>query len=458
MSRSLVCLVCAVLLAVATQLPAQPPATSHPTASPSEAGGTVSGNGTVVLKLKPDRLRMQVQLESHGKSVEAALDRLKTRREAALKKLIELKADKDSIVISNPAMSKFDANNGPMAVPGGPGMGVPMNPGVPMMGPPGVMPAPNWPPPPGTTAPGPAMPPPTYAPAGSEESQPDSSVVPGPVQPAPTLQPVRVEKNTSSSAPVKAVPAVQTVRRMSGNEAGAIVGSAPATTVTSPAVAVPRAGAAGAVPAIAPAQVQPAAPAGTEKPARLYTVSATLTAEWTLDGESFGRVLAAGEALQEKIKAADVAGVNRPDKLSDEEQNLLDQMPQQGNGNVTYTAPAIAGPFPMPGQRVIFQPAGQTPSAEPMFLYIARVKPDERKKALAEAFSKAKAVAAELAEAAGAKQGPVVSLSREVLPYSSTPAYDSPLQNVELNERDVTDVNPNLIKIFIRVSADFRLQ
>jgi uncharacterized protein YggE len=71
--------------------------------APAMAGeSTVSGSGTVTLRPMPTRLRLQVQLRSYGKTAEAALKNLKTRREAAVAELTALKADAASIWFSIP--------------------------------------------------------------------------------------------------------------------------------------------------------------------------------------------------------------------------------------------------------------------------------------------------------------------------------------------------------------------
>jgi uncharacterized protein YggE len=47
----------------------------------------------------------------------------------------------------------------------------------------------------------------------------------------------------------------------------------------------------------------------------------------------------------------------------------------------------------------------------PMFVYVAQISEEDRNRALADAFAKAKAQAAQLAQAAGARLGPLVGLS-----------------------------------------------
>ena len=61
---------------------------------PAVQTGTVSGSGTVVLKRKPDLLRMKVELIAQGKTMKEALANLKDRRDAAQAQLATLGAIK----------------------------------------------------------------------------------------------------------------------------------------------------------------------------------------------------------------------------------------------------------------------------------------------------------------------------------------------------------------------------
>jgi len=81
------------------------------TVTPQRAAGegTVTGNGEVTLRPLPSVLRMQVQLQSRGSTVEAALARLKDRHESAVEKLKTLEADLQTITFGPPAVSKVSA-------------------------------------------------------------------------------------------------------------------------------------------------------------------------------------------------------------------------------------------------------------------------------------------------------------------------------------------------------------
>jgi len=59
--------------------------------------GGVAGAGNVVLRHKPDTMRMQIDITGQGTTLKDALEVLKARRQAALKRIGELGAAKESI-------------------------------------------------------------------------------------------------------------------------------------------------------------------------------------------------------------------------------------------------------------------------------------------------------------------------------------------------------------------------
>jgi len=115
------------------------------------------------------------------------------------------------------------------------------------------------------------------------------------------------------------------------------------------------------------------------------SVSTTLTAEWPLKATAGEQLLVAATALQDKIKAADLAGTKEQSKLSPEEQELADELAAEQMNMYS------GDDAPKPG--------------EPMFMFVAPVSTAEREKLLAEAFQKAKDRATRLAKAAGAELG-----------------------------------------------------
>jgi uncharacterized protein YggE len=133
-----------------------------------------------------------------------------------------------------------------------------------------------------------------------------------------------------------------------------------------------------------------------------------LTAEWALTGEGDELMLAANE-LEEKIKAADLAGLKVAQELTPEEQELAEEMESQDEDPMDFYN----------GGRQEAKPG------EPVFLFACRITDDERDKALAEAFAEAKAEAARLAKAAGAELGRLKDLTVNMENGESADEYDA---------------------------------
>ncbi len=96
------------------------------------------------------------------------------------------------------------------------------------------------------------------------------------------------------------------------------------------------------------------------------------------------------QRIQEKIKAADLAGSKETAKLSAEEEEFEEEANQMAH--------RYGGEEPQqPGQ--------------PQFVFVATLSPQEGEKAMSEAVAKAKQQAAELAKAAGVQLGPLLGLS-----------------------------------------------
>ncbi len=120
------------------------------------------------------------------------------------------------------------------------------------------------------------------------------------------------------------------------------------------------------------------------------TVTATLKADLPLKGTGVEEALVAAHQLQEKIKSADLAGMKELEQLKADDEELAEEM-------------AEADMMGMYNQ-------GQPRPGEPVFLFVAKVTEQERDKALAEAFQKAKREAGRLARAAGAELGTLGNL------------------------------------------------
>jgi uncharacterized protein YggE len=120
-----------------------------------------------------------------------------------------------------------------------------------------------------------------------------------------------------------------------------------------------------------------------------------VTVQWPLKADSTEKLLLAADELREKVKAAELISGKDVPKLSPEEQEVAEEMAAEmarnsGYGNSEEEA---------------------AKSTEPRFVFLARLAAADRQKALADAFAKAKAQAAELAKAAGAQLGPLTSIS-----------------------------------------------
>lgn len=195
-------------------------------------------------------------------------------------------------------------------------------------------------------------------------------------------------------------------------------------------------------------------PKGLKVP-RSFTVAATLKAEWRLAPEEPEKLLLAVDALQEKVKAADLGGAKQSEKLSPEEQELAEEMAEMMSN----------------------MDEEQADPAAPQFLFLARITDAERQQAIARAFAKAQAQAARLAQAADAKLGPLVRLAGEgsgASDYINEMMYDnSPYgrrshmqrmmaqQASELEEgggKVAAGPDPNSLVFQFRVHAVFRLE
>jgi hypothetical protein len=128
-------------------------------------------------------------------------------------------------------------------------------------------------------------------------------------------------------------------------------------------------------------------PKGLQVP-HTVTVAQTLAAQWPLEGESLEQMLLVAHNIQDKIKAADLAGVKESEALSAEEEEFAEEANQ------------MAGQF---GQ--------EQQTGEARFLFVATLPEKDRAEALAQAFKKAVQHADETAKAAGLSRGRMVGLS-----------------------------------------------
>ncbi|MEX0725747.1 MAG: SIMPL domain-containing protein [Planctomycetaceae bacterium] len=184
-----------------------------------------------------------------------------------------------------------------------------------------------------------------------------------------------------------------------------------------------------------------------EMPKSVLT-SSTLTVEWPLTMETNEELLKFADMLQDKIIAADLAGLNEPKELTPEEEELQAEMEEAMSDYVDYGD-------------------DQSKPGVPTFIYVARISEKEKAKALADAFEKAQAHAQELATAAQAKLGKLSSLngsanqSSENLYADSNYAYQVMMAQSAASEHDPNEgktVTPGTVTFRIFVNATFRLE
>jgi uncharacterized protein YggE len=417
-------------------------------------GGTVSATGEATVKVLPSALRVELQLQCGDRSLDAAMKQLKQRRESALAKLKTLKADADSIRASTPTVTKsVSVYPTPYSSPGSPltwsPAAVPYDP----YGPPAAVPRTFLP---ATDAASPVAPPP--------------SLVPVPVAPPPA--PAVVEPD---EAPAPEPPSYRP---------------------SSPSPAVPPAGTY-TPPAATPAYPTPAYATPVFMPDGWYSVTMTITADWPLEGKDIETLTPEVEKLQAKILAADLRGerpTGKPTAAGGESKEeaarpIAPVRPAVSSTPASYSAPstpsyAPASPYGStpppssgyspatycaPGMPCSVMPCGVAPPSMTRFVCALKLPDQQRKAALAEAFGKAKTQAAELAEAAGGKLGPVATLSRFVAftpcnPAPGCPSDYSPYVTpvcyppAARGTSEAVTNQPAEIEFHIQIQAQFRIE
>ena len=134
-----------------------------------------------------------------------------------------------------------------------------------------------------------------------------------------------------------------------------------------------------------------AAKAKAQKKPASVAVSMRLTAEWKVTAENPKDLLVFVSKLDERIKAADLAGAKEFDARTEEEEE--EELAETSD----YS------PFSEP----------RTSSGTPQFLYVARISDAEHDKLLAEAFAKGRKDAERLARAAGRELGDLQMVSSQ---------------------------------------------
>jgi hypothetical protein len=188
------------------------------------------------------------------------------------------------------------------------------------------------------------------------------------------------------------------------------------------------------------------------------TIAATLVADWPL--KSADDPLLEATLIQEKIKAADVAGLLDAGKQNAEEEELAEELE---------------------GMDDPFGGGEEVPAGEPHFVYVASISAEERDTGMAEAYKNAQGKARRLAKAAGVELGPLAALSGSDGSSSSMPGFDEqvyamigdnyarqqymqqmigrlPDSRAEQRERETLGNDPTQLVFVFQVQAAFQLQ
>lgn len=126
------------------------------------------------------------------------------------------------------------------------------------------------------------------------------------------------------------------------------------------------------------------------KATELVTAVVTLKAEWPLGADDSMPVVIQASRIRRSVESAELAklGAEKAEEASPEAAEVVEEFELMTSDSDDSVKPG-----------------------QPVFLYVARVSDEDRRKAMAEAFQKAKTQAAELAQAAGVGMGTLVGLS-----------------------------------------------
>ncbi|MEX0677952.1 MAG: SIMPL domain-containing protein [Pirellulales bacterium] len=179
------------------------------------------------------------------------------------------------------------------------------------------------------------------------------------------------------------------------------------------------------------------------------TVALSLKAEWTLKGATADEILLEAHQIEEKVRAADLSGKDSEESTAEDEE-LTEEMADQIS---------------------MYENANQPKPGEPYFIYVSKISPEERAKAMAAAFAKARQQAEQLSQAAGAELGPLSGLSATATnpfnygynsPFAGTNQFLTQLMSQQ-NEQGANDMaeavgaQPGQVVLPINVMASFQL-
>jgi uncharacterized protein YggE len=122
-------------------------------------------------------------------------------------------------------------------------------------------------------------------------------------------------------------------------------------------------------------------------------VSASFKADLPLKAASPEDLLVVAAGLQDKIKALDLGGLKEFQRMSPQEEELAEEMTDMRDE----------------------MDRGEIKPGEPVFVYVAKISEEDRAKAMAEAYQKARLEAGRLARAAGAEVGALKHLQGQTV-------------------------------------------
>lgn len=177
------------------------------------------------------------------------------------------------------------------------------------------------------------------------------------------------------------------------------------------------------------------------EPAPPVNVSASLTAEWPLQGSDAEELLLASQSLQSKLKAELAKSAPKIELSPEQEEMQEEAMQNMGNPNVSK-----------PG--------------DPVFYFVAKISNADYVKAAAKAFAMAKTHAQRLASAAGGSLGELRNVEgndRQTMmmmnyqrdPFGGMQEVDSSEQ--ENNPDEAVGTNPTEVRLNITIAATFAL-
>lgn len=179
------------------------------------------------------------------------------------------------------------------------------------------------------------------------------------------------------------------------------------------------------------------------------SVTATLKAEWKLDGADADSMIVSASELQAKIEAADLAGSKESKEASEEEEEEASEEAQS-----------------MRFMENMYSGQGGAAPGMPSFTYVAMIPTEDVSKALKAAFAKAKQNAERTAEATGEKLGALRSATHMAVgvgendPYGQMRMYMDAGRGVDKskNDTEATSATAGELTYRITVTANFGIQ